>query len=94
MTRRPDWLDEQTSEDVAAMFSEHGVTDGVAVIPVTGGDEAIFLVDPRRAARMREAALTHALTDRLGRKVWITTDASAWPETPVPLIRPSECEPS
>lgn len=34
---------------------------------------------------MHEAALTAALMDHLRRKVWITTDASAWREAPLPL---------
>lgn len=87
---RPDWLDSRTAQDVAALFSSHGVPEGVLVIPTTGGDEAIFLVDSSRAAAMHEAALTAALMDRLCRKVWITTDASAWREMPIALTAPEE----
>jgi hypothetical protein len=86
MTNRPDWLDDRTTRELAAVFCEHGVADNVSVIPTTGDDEAVFLVGSSSAAHMGEAALTAALTERLRRKVSITTDGSAWRETPIPLL--------
>jgi hypothetical protein len=81
-----DWLDQTTTEAIAALFREHGVPGQVSLIPVQGGDEAIFVVGSTYAATMKEAALTTALMNVLKRKVWITTDASAWREKPVPLL--------
>jgi hypothetical protein len=81
-----DWLDDATRQAIAALFSEHGVPGRVWVVPLTGGGEAIFVVSSSDAATMPEAALTTALSQRLGRKVWITTDASAWRQAPMPLL--------
>jgi hypothetical protein len=90
MTDRPDWLDDETAHDVAGLFREHGVPEGVSIIPASGGDEAIFLISSDSAARVGETAITTALMERLRRKVWITTDASAWREAPIPLVRPDD----
>jgi hypothetical protein len=85
MSDRPDWLDDQTAGDVVALFRRHGATDTVFVIPATDGDEAIFLVNAGDAGHIGERSLTVALSERLHRKVWIVTDASAWSASPIPL---------
>lgn len=71
-------MDERTRQEVAAIFTELGVDDGVSVVHPMSADEAIFVIRPTVAARVPEASVTRALQQVLRRKVWVTTDGPAW----------------
>ena len=84
----PDWSAAATRERVVRMIRYHGVTGEISFIPGTGDDELFFVISSTDAASVRLSWLADELMGFLRRKVAIITDASAWPETPVPLSEP------
>jgi hypothetical protein len=81
-----DTLDPSQVEAVRALFAQHGVAgDDVRVAVPLGDDEAVFVLSTEAAAGMQERDLTLALTDLLGRKVWVATDGAIWEGRTQPL---------
>jgi hypothetical protein len=54
------------------------VTGEISETVLEEGDEAVFVIPSKSAARMRESALTSALMKLLGKKVWITAESDEW----------------
>jgi hypothetical protein len=70
---------------LAAIFRDHGVVRGVSFVQPVAEDEAVFVVPPSDAAKMRERSLTLALSEALERKVWVTTDEDVRRDRLAPL---------
>jgi hypothetical protein len=72
-------------EEIVRLFRLYGVDGQIRQAHELRDDERVYVITSEQAAMMDEAGLTRALTQLLGRKVWIATEGAAWSGRTEPL---------